>query len=299
MKGYAKLGWLMGTFPNTAVLRRFSALSAQNLLYLQAELTSLEEDLRKYAAEDDESSHPDRNVYSLNWLALRESIAEDAEEGNNKSQWEIMEAIRNKLEEYFNLENALLRHTEINKLSPPMYQDLRFLNEWMTRTDMGNVYLHGTDSTTWSKPELRSDLVALKAQSSDDMFYRWIYDKVTNRFHRLLGCYFKNSRPEAQLAGTVVYDDAHIRSLTKAVATVLACMLPTLSIVVLYMVQTMSKRLGAVTAFTTLFSISLVVMTNAEMIDIFAATAAYAAVQVVFIGTTGSGSSRTNCTVSS
>ncbi|CZR56439.1 uncharacterized protein PAC_06327 [Phialocephala subalpina] len=273
MKGYAKLGWLMGTFPDTAVMRRFSALSAQNLLYLQAELTSLEEDLRKYAAEDDESSHPDRNVYSLNWLALKESNAEDAEEGNNGSQWETMEAIRNKLEQY--------------------------RKEWMTRTDMGNIYLHGSDSTTWSNTALRSDLVALKAQASDDMFYRWIYDQVTNRFHRLLGHYFKDSRQEEELAGTVVYGEAYVRRLTKAVTTVLACMLPILSIVVLYLVQNMSKRLGIVTAFTAIFSTSLVVMTNAEMADIFAATAAYAAVQVVFIGTTGSVSNCNNCTTSS
>jgi hypothetical protein len=53
MKGYAKLGLLMGEFPEVAILRRFSALSAQNLLYLQAELRQLEVDLRKYAQEDD------------------------------------------------------------------------------------------------------------------------------------------------------------------------------------------------------------------------------------------------------
>jgi hypothetical protein len=100
MKGYSKLGLLMGDFPESAILRRFSALSAQNLLYLQAELRSLEFDLRRYAEMDDESAHPDRKVYSLDWLALKESCDETTEEGNDGSQWEYMLEIRMKLEEY-------------------------------------------------------------------------------------------------------------------------------------------------------------------------------------------------------
>ncbi|KUJ12860.1 uncharacterized protein LY89DRAFT_755993 [Mollisia scopiformis] len=252
MKGYAKLGWLMGTFPDASIMRRFSILGAQNLLYLQAELTSLEADLRKYAAEDDDSLHQDRSVYSLDWLALKESIAEHAESGNEGRQWETMLAIRNKLEEYH----------------------LSFLNEWMSRTDMGNVYLLGNDSTIWTDSALRPDLVTLKSRTNDDLFYRWISEKIIKRFHRLLGHRFKKSRSEEQLSGTVIYGDSSVRRLTKSIATILACMLPILSTVILYLVQNMSKRLGIVTVFTAIFSISLVTLTNAEMADIFAATAA-------------------------
>jgi hypothetical protein len=100
MKGYAKLGLLMGEFPEVAIIRRFSALSAQNLLYLQAELIQLEVDLRKYAQDDDESSHRDRKDYSLDWMAFRESSDELADEGNDGRQWETAMTIRNKLEEY-------------------------------------------------------------------------------------------------------------------------------------------------------------------------------------------------------
>jgi hypothetical protein len=100
MRGYAKLGWLMGNCPDTAVLRRFSALSAQKLLYLQAELTSLERDLRRFAAEDDGSSYGKRNIHSTNWLALKESITENAADGKSGQQWETMLAISDKLEEY-------------------------------------------------------------------------------------------------------------------------------------------------------------------------------------------------------
>jgi hypothetical protein len=100
MKGYAKIGLLMGEHPEVAILRRYSALSALNLLYLQAELRDLELDLQKYAKADDASDYPDRKVYSLDWLALKESCEDHVEKGNDGHQWETMLAIRDKLEEY-------------------------------------------------------------------------------------------------------------------------------------------------------------------------------------------------------
>lgn len=100
MKGYAKLGVLMGDFPEVAIVRRFSALSAQNILYLQAELRNLEFDLRKYAHEDDTSSHPLRQIYSLDWYALQDSCDEMAGEGNDGRQWKTILEIRRKLEAY-------------------------------------------------------------------------------------------------------------------------------------------------------------------------------------------------------
>ncbi|KUJ19875.1 uncharacterized protein LY89DRAFT_772492 [Mollisia scopiformis] len=291
MKGYAKLGWLMGNRPETAILRCFSSLSVQKLLYLQAELTSLEQDLRRFAAEDDVSSYGNREDYSTNWRALKASVAENAEDGKSGQQWETMLAISEKLEEY---QIALLRHREMNAVPEPLQQDLEFLMNWMSRPDMGGVHLDGDDRLIWTEKEFQSDLLTLKPRMKEELFYHWISSSFINRFHTLLGYYFKATRPEEHLAGTVIYDDAHLRRLTRSIATVFACMLPVLSIVVLYVVQAMSKRLGIVAAFTIIFSVSLVTMTSAEMGDIFAATAAYALVQVVFIGTTGGNCSSVN-----
>lgn len=100
MKGYAKLGFLMGNFPEVAIYRRFSELSARNLLYMQAELRCLEVNLHKLAEEDDNSLHEDRKVYSLDWFALKDSIEDSSEEGNDGRQWQTMLEIREKLEIY-------------------------------------------------------------------------------------------------------------------------------------------------------------------------------------------------------
>ena len=90
----------MGNFPEVAIYRRFSALSARNLLYMQAELRNLEINLQKFAEEDDNSSHPDRKVYSLDWFALKDSYEDRADDGNDCRQWQTALKIRDKLEIY-------------------------------------------------------------------------------------------------------------------------------------------------------------------------------------------------------
>jgi hypothetical protein len=189
-------------------------------------------------------------------------------------------------------EMALLRHREINKISGPMKRDLRFLKRWMERVDMGNVYLHGKDNTTWSNEEWQYDLVSLKTRPADDLFYLWVYDVATHWYHKIMGRHTRvsdqeqkqlrevskaNQKPgsEEHLAGTVVYGEAIVLGSTRAIATLLACVLPVASIALLYIIQNMAKRLGIVAALTFLFSLSLVVMTSAGVADIFAATAAY------------------------
>jgi hypothetical protein len=48
----------------------------------------------------------------------------------------------------------------------------------------------------------------------------------------------------------------------------------------------MIVRIGLMIVFTAIFSVSLAVLTEAKRAEIFAATAAFAAVEVVFIGST-------------
>jgi hypothetical protein len=88
-----------------------------------------------------------------------------------------------------------------------------------------------------------------------------------------------------------------------------ASTLPVLAIVILYFVQSMGRRLAAIAVFTSLFSAAVGVCSTSRGIEIFAATAGFvsrllaistnmqiirfAAVQVVFIGTTSSKNSGT------
>ena len=113
MEGYAKLASLMGSNPEVAILRRFSALNAQNLLYLQAELVDLEEDLRAIAAEDNTSEDPDRVIYSRDWYTLSRSKNHTADNKDAGRQWQIILSIREKLREYSSLAHC---HTQSFRL---------------------------------------------------------------------------------------------------------------------------------------------------------------------------------------
>jgi hypothetical protein len=61
---------------------------------------------------------------------------------------------------------------------------------------------------------------------------------------------------------------------TSSITTVVACVLPTLSIGVLATVHGMKHMLLYIGGFTAIFSIGLMILTNASRVEIFTATAA-------------------------
>lgn len=95
MEGYAKIASRIAANPELGIYRRFAALNARNILYLQAELHGLEHELKLYAAEDAAASNDEaRKLYSRDWQTLAEST------DNDRRQWNTMCRIRTKLKEY-------------------------------------------------------------------------------------------------------------------------------------------------------------------------------------------------------
>ena len=93
--GYPRLAGKIEIRPEFAIFRRFGALNAENLLYLQAELTDLENSLRQQQKVDSESGHPRKSIYSRSWYPL--SIS--AKHGDT-TQLDIVLEIRKKLKAY-------------------------------------------------------------------------------------------------------------------------------------------------------------------------------------------------------
>ena len=95
--GYPKLAEHMGNAPELSVFRRFEALNRQNLLYLQAELTGLERQLRIVEADSANCDSTDpRSRYSRDWEWM--SITDEKATAN--SQWRLFARIRSVLKEY-------------------------------------------------------------------------------------------------------------------------------------------------------------------------------------------------------
>ncbi len=96
-QGYHKLASMMGLFPDVAIFKRFSTLNVKNILYLQAELAHLENDLDLAAQEDALSGDVFRIDFYRSWCTL--SNAESLPNGNGQ-QWKIFLKIREVLQQY-------------------------------------------------------------------------------------------------------------------------------------------------------------------------------------------------------
>jgi hypothetical protein len=90
--GYTELASIMGKNPELAIFRRFSALNAKNLLYLQAELVNLEARLQRHAATTPDT---EKARYESDWFSLSRS-----EKDGDDKQWQTFLEIRAKLKEY-------------------------------------------------------------------------------------------------------------------------------------------------------------------------------------------------------
>src|ERR1700761_4559225 len=92
VEGYPKLAYEMGAYPETAIIRRFAGLNAMNLLYMQAELIHLENELKTLQRRDASQGYK----YSQDWYWLNIS----ASSSENSDQIEKVLTIRAKLKEY-------------------------------------------------------------------------------------------------------------------------------------------------------------------------------------------------------
>lgn len=136
---------------------------------------------------------------------------------------------------------------------------------------MGNFPLKGQDSTLW-KTSAPSDLIAIQPRKADDPLGTWFLSKVFLWWHDLIGHRIK--RPVDDEAGYFEYEDKHVLRAANVLGSVVSSGLLVGSIMALYFVNNMLVRLGIVAAFTQVFSLVLILATNARKVEVFAATAA-------------------------
>ena len=85
----------MGNYSENAIFRRFGSLNSQNLLYLQAEITHLERDLRALESVDNQAQQGSDLVYASDWYWLNDSRHDEYH-----PQLQLVLAIRARLKEY-------------------------------------------------------------------------------------------------------------------------------------------------------------------------------------------------------
>ena len=174
-------------------------------------------------------------------------------------------------------DNALLQQIELCKQSGPSEHDLGQLRLWLHKERGNNSALRGPGSRIWEtegNPDIdaENDFVVLSSKHRDrDHFERWTGDTFLGKYHRFIAKHFvvcpathtfvlimialKHVIKDEEY-GLTEYDDAKISTAANIFCTLLAPILTTVPMFILYFVSDVKKRLGIVTGFTTLFSIS-------------------------------------------
>jgi hypothetical protein len=148
-------------------------------------------------------------------------------------------------------------------------------------------HLWGPSANTYSDPH---DLVALRVPADQDR----LSESIQNNF----GVLFKTSQAPGGGVQILISHTA-LSMFSTILSLILASIILFGAIISLSVIESKPALLGMLCFWTVLFAACVGLLTNAKRDQMFAATAAYAAVLVVFIsGNLGGGSGGGNCTCS-
>ncbi|PVH80028.1 hypothetical protein DL98DRAFT_572143 [Cadophora sp. DSE1049] len=289
MAGYTKLANFM-TQAHHPIMRKYRNLAVRDLLYLQAELCQLEyryEEITKHnSSEDDDGQDCERD-----WISSNSSFGE---------QRAIASAIREKLREYY---AAVSQYSEIASIRQPKETERSILEQWIARPSLGGGCeflgrdLGGfPDQPSMYNEKYSKDLAILSdSHGEDDLFTKFITGPLVTIYHYIrspsrspLPIHGESPALGGNRSRLHHYEDRHVGTVITVLGTILSSLAPLISIIVLFFVTNPNARLGLVCVFTVFFSSCLAIATKARRVEVFAATAAFASVQVVFIGTSPS-----------
>ncbi|KAI1112021.1 hypothetical protein F5Y14DRAFT_442888 [Nemania sp. NC0429] len=271
LEGYAAVAGWIARDPDseTFVFRKFDGLAARNLLCIQSELLSIEKELALVDRQDARSAQDDLRAKDTarSWETLVSRSGAGHEESRRRMA--LLDSLRSKIKEYH---EALLLQSQIAQLRRPNGRVLAALRRWFKQPEpmLGGAAKRYLDD--------ENDLVALKPAAEIDylsQFLRrhWTVEMEPTRDGR------------AQIGR---FDERSVALATSAITIAVAAFLLIGSITTFHLVDAAAGvadavKLVLIAAFTSAFALSLVLITNARRAEIFAATAAYAAVLVVFV----------------
>lgn len=307
---YPRLVRKMGEMPEVAIFRRFGTLNAQSLLYMQAELVCLEKKLHRLQSKD-AAAPGRRSRYAINWFWLSNSGDQGDGDDDDDAQLELVKEIRAKLKEYSkflpravlipntsswyrlfsylamnyrvlistpNADEMLIQQMKIVAVDPPSSWDLRHIQRYLVSEEMAHGVLTGKDATLWDPDQGHTDLLPLATRHNEDFFSSWVTESVSEKLIKL-----RQKRKPVDQRKLDDFADKKVLRWTFLFASVLASALPILAIVILYCVRSVKVRLGLIAVFNVVLSFALAWFTSAKRAEVFAVSAAFSAVQVVFV----------------
>ncbi|KAH6848244.1 hypothetical protein B0I37DRAFT_159582 [Chaetomium sp. MPI-CAGE-AT-0009] len=254
------------------IFRKFDRLSARNLLHLEGKLAYLE---HKLDQADERAALPSADNESRRsiraWEAFEENAADPARPEH--MHMKLTEQIQETLKEY----QALLRQNQIAALEAPKNRafDVAY-NQFHedVRDEFGHTKRRRPLFAGLAECRLgegnRRDLVAVRRPADKDLLSRFLQD------HWI----FKTTRVTDE---SEHIKENHVAWVAAGISTLVAAILLLGAIVILRLLKEEKAQLGVIATLMVLFAGSVGILTNARRAEIFAATAAYTAVLVVFV----------------
>jgi hypothetical protein len=150
-----------------------------------------------------------------------------------------------------------------------------------------NGFLNDLEGSTWDFQHGNDFLSLFPRELETDAFTRFLDGALLDIYHghkRHVSSdnHLRNTsltsrqQTDSPYPGTGIreYKEDRIATISNSFGAILSSLLPTIVILVLYLVQHMLLRIGWLIIFTAIFSLSLAIFTGAKKVEIFSATAA-------------------------
>jgi len=281
--GYPALAAYIARDPDneTFVFRKFDRLSARNLLHMQSQLTELEREIDALDEAARQSFDMEAKQSSRRWESLIRHACDDCRPEEKKRLQKFLE-LQEKIKQY---QEALVLQTQIANMQAPSDRVLSACRDYVDGAawkENPQPIISGRAKGYLSEA---ADLVALGKEVEADVL------------SKLLQAHWPIQRRLAvdPFDRTTIYTGHHVAWTVSVISIIFAAILLIGAIISLYYVTNPKATLGMIGGYTMLFAMSIALLTNARRVEIFAATAAYAAVLVVFVSGDLGDTNRNQC----
>ncbi|ORY09511.1 hypothetical protein BCR34DRAFT_589249 [Clohesyomyces aquaticus] len=280
-RGYPLLAAFQSSEPSFSIYRCFNYLHSRVILELQDELRVLEKDLTKLDKIDSNNGNEKRLGSRAN--DLKQAQAEKTESKRAK----LIASIRDKLVNY---DEILVKARELNAFQRPSNRDYRSFRTWFWNEKPIGYELEEQFI------KRKEDLVTLRCGREWGGFDGLIEELVRKLHCPLMQKIFTTPelRKKTNNKYLYYYSSSRIEKLVGIIITFIIFILLVLPVVAMYKLTSIGDRnsifdaIGILVVFTLLFSAAMSLLTKAARHELFAASAAYCAVLVVFISNFGS-----------
>lgn len=314
--GYPALAAWVARDPDreTFVCRKFSWLAARNILHLQAELIALEHEIKQQDEEARRSADFQTRQSSRRWETLLKGAA--TADSLAWKRVESLKRLKTLLREYrmylpsniaqgklkqsltAMIDETLVLQSQISEMGTPNDQPLSALREFVKGTffrDENGKSLPIISGRAQAFLDDKNDLISMAKPHEEDYLTRILQNCWISRKPKTVSSLDQMSADPFDR--TAIYRNIHIVRTVAALDLLLAALLLVGSIVNLYFVQDHKAKLGLIALYTILFALSVTLCTNARRAEVFASTAAFAAVLVVFVSGELGGGKKEQCLI--